>query len=355
MRVMCAYSGIEFNCDHFPGTLSTREVAHPVFYLKQKALIDAVPKALAGEITPTDSYLLYLALFNSTDMVEFRTSAVHTSLTTSIVANNLSRLSRMVTKMNVIGKSKVQEILSLPSFVISQETATLSNTHEWIALWETNYDDYLTGYKSCTAQERLKQKEIALERLIKNKLKTVASYIVQLANWADVAGQFPVHLTPDENGLQVPLNEYWKKIIVKCSKNNNLIYSIPVRDLEELIQHCEDTVAVHDASIFSHTLMAVLRAAQGKQGNLIDLGDIDLSPSGNTFRILDENTSLEDANKLALIASAPTEKPIESNYPSRLAFLRARGNYEMAQEYKQNLANKSDSAGNEPKISAGDI
>ncbi len=53
------------------------------------------------------------------------------------------------------------------------------------------------------------------------------------------------------------------------------------------------------------------------------------------FRILNGDESVEDAAKLALIDSAPKTKPIESNYPNKLAFLKAKMNWNLAEDYRK--------------------
>jgi len=92
-------------------------------------------------------------------------------------------------------------------------------------------------------------------------------------------------------------------------------------------------------------LFQLLRDGLQRKKNFLNLGDIDIgNPSATTFRILDADASIEDANKLALIDSAPTELPIESNYPTKLAYLRAKMKYDMAIKYKQGLEESSANA-----------
>ena len=102
MKILCSKSGIEFTAEHFPGTFFSRELSHPIFSLEQKKLLSYTGKWAAGELTPTDSYLLFLALLNSSEQIQFRTSCKRTPLTNSIVANNMEYLVRTVIKLNAI-------------------------------------------------------------------------------------------------------------------------------------------------------------------------------------------------------------------------------------------------------------
>ena len=84
--------------------------------------------------------------------------------------------------------------------------------------------------------------------------------------------------------------------------------------------------------------MSLLRAGRDRKKDFLDLGSIDIGASGFTFRILDANASIEDANKLAAIDSAPINEPKEKDYPNKLAYIRAKMNWKLAQDYKQSQA-----------------
>lgn len=339
MKFICSYSGIECEVSHFPGTISYhKSVIHPIFHLKQKALFSYVPRALNGELTKTDSYLLYLALFNSTDLIEFRSPALYHPLTASIVAQNLEALAQIVAKMNVLGQHKVTEILNLPRYVISVDTRDLSTSDGWISIWEENYTDYLSGYKKATMVEKLSRRELAIEKMIRSRMEP-SKYSTSLADWASVASDFEKHAwydVLDENDRPIQMGEYWKRIIKVCSRKDNSFYEIPMIDLNDLIEHLEENLP--HGSTSAATLMSILETARKRKQSLTDFGDIDLSSCEDTFRILDEDASIEDANKLALIHSAPLEEPKLSSYPSKIAYLRAKMNWEMAREYREGLA-----------------
>jgi len=279
MRILCAYSGIEFKVEHFPAILNSREVCHPIFYLPQHKLISYIPKWHSGELTATDSYLLYLALLNSTELIEWRVPALKTDKTIAIVAHNMQSLVAIVSKINIIK----HPAFVLPRFVISPETKTLENSSFWIDAWVNQYRDWSDGYKTRSYDEKLQRREEALERLINNSARTVESYATILADWAALAGSFPIG-TQEVKGKQVPLSDYWKSIIKACASNES-IFSIPKKDLEELVEYCEEEIP--HGSIYAHTLMSFLRSGLKKQTNYLGLGDIDLT-SDVTYRILSQ-------------------------------------------------------------------
>jgi hypothetical protein len=346
MKFICSKSGLECEVTHFPGYLHSQEYSHPIFTLPQKKLLSIAETKwldLESTLSQKDTYLLYLALFNSTDLLYFHTNAVFTTHTPAIVAKNMAGLIRIVEKINHLSEVQVTELLNLPSFVVSRETHDLACTSDWIAIWNENYADYLKGYKTQLALEKITAKESALERMLKDRTKEPSAYANLMADWAALAGEFHIHAAYtvlDQNDKPIMMSEYWKRIIRACAKGD-AIFNIPFVDLNDLIEHCEETIV--GEGIFSHALFSLLRNAKERKESYLGLGDIDISSSTTAFRILDASASIEDANKLALIDSAPTEEPIASKYPSKIAFLRAKLNYSLAQEYKLQLKEATDS------------
>ena len=336
--ILCAISGIEYRCQFMPMYLTSRESHHPIFDIPTSRLLQLTPKWLAGELNHTENYLLYLALFNSTGLMDFRVPATVSADTASIIAQNMDRLADIVERIHSSGSEKVTNILRLPSFVITPDTKDLTNSPDWITIWNNCYQDYAENYKSSTLLDRIERKETVLERWIKDNSKEVSQYANRLADWAADAGKFDQEANYEvlnEHNKPELMSSYWKRIIVACAKTE-AIWEIPDVDLQDLTEHCEEFI--YHGSIYAHTLMSLLRAGIARKKNFLDLGDIDIGANGISFRILDADASVEDANKLSLIDSAPVNKPIESQYPNKLAFLKAKLNWQMAQDYKESQA-----------------
>ena len=323
MRIRCAYSNLDIQVSHFPASLHHRECYHPIFCIPQKKLIQYTRKWADGELTHEDSYLLFLALLNSTEQVEFRVPVIQTPLTASIVANNMESLVRVISYTNAI----MHPSFVLPQVAITKETCDLKNVAIWISDWHQCFVDFQDGYAIAKVQEKLRRRESTLQSFIKNVNRPIAHYAKILADWAGEAGEFPTfNITID--GKVWRICDYWKSIIQKCCKAES-IFTVPSTDLGELIEHCECNI--EPGSIYHHTLMELLRAGASRQQNYLGLGDLDFSVT--TYRIIEQDTSIEDANKLAMIDSAPKTKPEPNEYPSKLAYLRAKLKYDMAQEY----------------------
>jgi hypothetical protein len=328
--------------------LTSRESHHPIFDIPTGKLLEVTPRWLDGDLSFTESYLLYLALFNSTGLMEFRVPATICSDTPSIVAQNMESLANIVERIYKTGTVRAKEVLQLPHFVITPDTKDLSSSPDWIKIWEEAYKNYEDGYKTATLLERIEKQETILERYIKDKTKDVSLYANRLANWAYDAGGFEKYASFDiinENGQKELLSDYWKRIIVACAKMES-IWNIDEADLQELIEHCEEHI--YHGSIYAHSLMSLLDSGLTRKKSFLDLGDIDIGANGTTFRILDANASVEDANKLALIDSAPLEEPVEKNYPNKLAFIQAKLRWRMKKDYElsQQVAAKMEEINN---------
>lgn len=338
MKILCSISGVEFDVSHFPGTFYSREISHPIFLLPQKRLLSYTGKWASNELTSTDSYLLFLALLNSSEQIEFRTPVFRNEHTDRIIALNMESLVRTVIKLNTVRNPAV----TFPRFAITIETRYLSNVHHWIDCWNDSYQSFLDGYRSAHESRKLIIRESALQRMIKNPHKDIREYALQLSEWAAVAGEFPSFLTRSPwNSLSIPCSEYWKAIIVRCARAEYL-HQVSSKDLQELIDHCEDKIPV--GSIYSHALFKILRAAQEKQKNYLGFGEIDLHSS---YTLIDDSMSVEAANMKAMVDSAPLEQPKRESYPTQFKYLQAKLRWEMAQKFKRAVPKNDDSEDSE--------
>ena len=323
MRILCSISGIEFSVDHFPGEFFSREVYHPVFHLPQKRLLSYTHKWASGELTRTDSYLLFLALLNSSNQLEFRVPVFRNELTDALIANNMEYLVRTVIKLN----SVLNPAVTFPRFAVTIDTRYLTNVYHWIDAWDEAYKEFQSGYKSAHESAKLINREAALSRMIKNPHRATSDYAGPLAEWAVVAGQFPEFLmSPVASSPPIRLCDYWKAIIQKCARDESL-YTVREADLAELIEHCEDKIPV--GSIFSHALFKLLRHAEEKHKNFLGFSDRDLV---SNYSILSESSDVESANLKALIDSAPLEQPRREQYASQFQFIRAKLRWDMARK-----------------------
>lgn len=343
MKILCSLSGIEFNAEHFPGTFYSREISHPIFYLPQKRLLSYTGKWASGELTRTDSYLLFLSLLNSSDQVEFRMPVFRNEQTDSLVALNMESLVRTVIKINAVKNPSV----TFPRFAITHETRFLSNVHHWIEAWKEAYTDFENGTRKDYEVRKLVQREAALQRMIKNPHKDIREYASQLGDWAAVAGEFPSFLIQSPwSSLKISCSDYWKTIIIRAARNE-FLHSVPSKDLQELIEHCEDKIPV--GSIYSHALFKLLRYAKERLVNFLGFGDVDIR---STYTLLDSSTDIESANLKAMVDSAPLKEPRLEEYPNKFKYLQAKLKWDMARKYKKENPESTDAGPQSPSASA---
>lgn len=320
-KVLCGISGIEFQVEHLSISLSSREYAHPVFFLPQKKLLGLYSKYQQGELNSIDSYLVFLAYLNSTDLVEWRVPASRNALTDSIVAQNFENLISVIEKMN-----RIPHYLDhMFKVAVTPDTKSLGNIEVWIAGWEQTYDDFTSGYAAEKKKQELAEIESRLQSLLYSSevgATSSAQFAAKLAVWADKAGSFPRFPVSISNSTSIPCNEYWKQIIRKCTSSES-IFSIPSADLEELISHCEEYIEA--GNTFAHHLFRVLREGKERQGNFLGLGDF-------SFSIVAQDTSVETANKLSIIQNAPSSEPVRISYPSQFAYIKAKLAWDMSKD-----------------------
>jgi len=338
-RILCSLSGVEFKVEHFSLYLTGRQVSHPIFALSSKELLKDryVTAWMEGKNTDLENYLYYLALFNSTNLIDFRIPAIRNKYTDAIIAQNMDALINVIETITDMDTEQVQAKLNLPRISIDATTADLSNSDQWIEVWLDNWNDYQNSYKSINVYQKLSRQESILERLIKDHTKCVDDYAASLASWAITAGEVdPAYVCYNEHNKPELLTSYYRRIIIACAKTE-AIFEIPDEDLEILIEHFEDNI--HHGSIYANSLMTLLRAGAERKRNFLDLGDIDIT--SNTFRILDPEASVADANMMAMLLTAPTSKPVEKDYPNKLAYIKAKMKWDSAQVHRNSIANIS--------------
>lgn len=311
-HIQCPKSGILWHASHMPVGLTLQ---HPIFSLDQKKLLSLAGRWAAEKISTEESYLLFLALLDSTSLVKWNTQATFTETTPTIVSANMETLLSIIGKINIIKHPS----FALPSFSINRETTTLTNVRYWIQAWVDSYNQWYEGCQEESLRLKLQDREEALQRLIKSSVPT-ESYARTLASWASTAGAFPSYETihPLTNH-PIPLDEYWKNIIISIS-NEDRLWRFPRKDIVELIEHCEEHIS--HGSIYAYTLMKYLRQGLAAYDDYLGFGSL-VPTTKTSFQIIPSNTSAYEASLAALQTTAPTEEPKKDLYPTQSAWLKA--------------------------------
>jgi len=363
-KFICCYSGLEITTSHFPLYLSEREntdACHPIFHVSQKKLLSYARQWMTpNALTPTDKYLLYVALLKSTDLVYFRTHCTFEESrittdgdrfvlrhgSTKTVAQNMEQLLFTVSRINSVLNPRVR----FPEVVITEETANLWNSKHWLDNWNQTYEDYKAGI---SRQEKLAEQSVreqALQRLIKSPHRRIESYSAELATWTAEAADFPIFtIKHPVHNQPVPLAEYYKEIIQHaCAKEFFKITN--TADLKEVMALCYERISFSiekgenaGGSLQSFLLFKVLEEAQQYLDSFITGTKKSVPtvrmPISDTWRFPDEDKPdefVQGINKL--IADAPTEKPIASNFPTKLAYLTAKIKWDAANSARAQAA-----------------
>lgn len=327
MQVICKYSSLSFQVEHFSARLDRGEIPHPIFYIPQHRLFSYLGKWSAQQFTPTDSYLLALALLNSTDLIEWNCPALRTPRTDTVIAQQMEALAKVASRIS----SVPAPARTFPRISISQDTRNLYSLGDWISLWNICYSDWEAGYKSTIAIHRIRNREQALERLIKSPgNRNPIAYARQLADWASQAGSFPTFATQNPfTGKPIPMHDYWKLIIIRAAGKDSL-HTIPTKDIQELLEHCEDTI--QNGGIFAHALFQYLKEAIKKQTDYFGFGAPYVISGAPAF--LDspsENAAfVEDQLRVGLEETAPLKEPQPQDYPTKFAYIKAKFKWDRA-------------------------
>lgn len=320
-KAICRYSGIEFRIEHFPFSFTKGQCIHPSFTLTSKELLGMAGQWSSRKLTETDTKLYFLSLLHSTSLVEFRSYA---KPKISVCEQHMESLIREVAWVDSLTEATLQR---LPRFVINADTSDLSTVEGWLDAWKQSRADLAEGYHTYNLEQKQIRREAALERLIKTPSRTVESYSKALAEWAAFACEFPNGEVPAPSGSgTITLRSYWIDLIQKCGNTDFQIWKVDRKDLEELLEYLEENL--NHGSIYASSVMKLLRNALDRHNNLLGMG----SPK---FTILDEQSGVEQQNIQAAIAAAPEIEPILEDYPNKVAFLRAKARWILAEKHRQ--------------------
>jgi hypothetical protein len=323
MKATCSLSGLKFEVSYFE-SLTLQEsasVCHPVFSWPQKKLY-AIACQKAGALSDKERYLLALALLASTGKVQFLTSASFSaSATPKILANNWGHLLSLFAKLQTVSR-----LASFPSFSISAENRDLGNLKHWLSVWETSLTDYTKTVKQRDEEEKQQKAEEKLLKLFQ-KQEISPAYAASLADWAATAACFPAESS-----------DLWRAVIRRCVSEQSIL-AVPADLLQQITEHCENNI--DPGTAYAHNLFSLLRKGAKASKDPLDLGGFELK-SGSYSIISVAGNTVEDKTKLDLLASAPSEKPVLSAYPTKLAYIQALARWELAVQASKQTSNSGE-------------
>lgn len=314
----CAISGLQLKTTHMPMCLEATDLAHPIFYLDHKKLLGLYVRYTKGDLNSIDSYLLFLALLNSTDRVKWQTCCTYAgAVTDRIVATNIDMLVHVIWQSDIISHPSFKQ----PKLIISltNSNARLTSIRDWIKRWEDNIDLFKQGRARALHVHKLEKLEAKLSKVILSG--TTGPHLASsVATWAAKAGEFPE-----------AVSEAWQLIIRKCY-NSEAMFTTPKAQLEEIQSYCY--LNIEAGSIHFHSLMQVLNEGIARHSDFLGLGDIGSDKKQN-YAIIAEDTSPEAVATMAILAGAPKTAPVRTDYPDAISFLRAKLAFSVSKQYEK--------------------
>jgi hypothetical protein len=311
----CAISGLNIEIPHFSDLYISQNKGyfHPIFAASHHQLLKLYNLHCRNMLTAKESYLLFLAFLNYTEQVEWKHPVVRNpndTATIALVNNNFAQLLGVIAQTDSIKHPSFKQ----PSYIIHSDNAHLVQIPNWIQAWKDNISKFYSSYASARERDDLTKLENKLSKLILIGEKP-ENYSAIVADWAHQTAVFPYSKA-----------EKYKKIIRTCFNSHKMFYTA-LADIREVKDYCETNIDAD--SIHFHALMSALK--QGIHNHINYLGGSPLS-LGYTIlsseRVTDkELTNSKDTSATLinnLITNAPTKEPIESDYPDKLAFIKAK-------------------------------
>lgn len=349
MRVLCKYSGVEFTAQHFNQLfLKSSQTAHPIMYVDTKTLLSRTADWSNASLSTEEEKLLFVALLKSTDLVEFRRAANPSAQT---VKRNMDRLLLTVGWRHATGDS-----FPVPKFAIDNYTADLISIPAWLDAWNDAKRDWETKGISWSLSQKLALREAALIKLLRSPSRKEDTYARTMAKYVLEVTQAPSYILA-----------YWTELF--CLREDKKIWDIPTKDFMELWDwlelHLDTTtliggdakrrikrlieinmkgiagsIGMDDESFFQHHSPTSeftnesVREGRGFSGAKFTLLETKSSrPISVLSSSLPNFSSVEEHNIQVILAKAPKEKPTPEAFSSRVEYLRAVANYDIAKRY----------------------
>lgn len=286
-KIICPISGIElYKSDYMLGFHSyTLEDTHPIFKAK-KSLILTVDILHRFQSAPSwiEKKLYYLAVINTTELVEFRVPAYPEPYTMEYTFEQLCKLAKWID----YARYGIPERLVFPRYLVTTDNNKLQNISSWISALYDIRNIWTEKLKDEDLKREINESSARIEMEFRNASIIGQAFTRPLAKWALEIADCPENKFQEYlHLLQTPLTEAW------C-----LDYKL-VREVRELLQ--EELPVTNDQAI------AVLHQAKLLyEASIRGLSNLEQS---------EENENDEDSNSLSM--SVDTSKPMRDGSKNR--------------------------------------
>lgn len=325
LSLTCSISGISFSVPGPALRIRSSAPIHPIFQLSPRDLFSCAGELHSLKIQGPDLHLLNLALITQTGLVEFHSSLPFSEEIGRIHFQWAERLLHLVIQMQELSQETKDS--RFPKIIFNAQSGMIpEHLKGLIEVWSQALDAYRLGKSLESRADEVSRMEQALERLVRNKHKSPASYASKLASWAAIAANFPSFQINSPDGELISLSAYWQKLIILISKTPNL----PARyesDVIELEAHLLENLDL--GTLYSGTLLSLISRAKARLQSYLEFGDFDVPPPSSSYKISEFGKSDKD---FAAKAMAPSQAPKREDYPDLLSYVKAKARFLVAQE-----------------------
>ena len=346
MKSQCPISGIEFPTPEF-SWIRQNQVLHPIFNLPAKQLLAQAGKWAAGETSPSENKLLFLALLRTTELIDFKSIACPSDAT---VQKNMQLVMNFASWKSASFHGQMGETknFSMAKYTVQYpSTHTMENIRTYLDIWLNKVSDLEKSYsyRQEMLSEGLKKREEALARLIHSSMRR-NGFERKLGIWAlTVAGY-----DKEDFAYEYALRLFQLKE-PEIFSNNLRSEKLPFKVIEDygpkpLSPLCQDLINllhIMETELEVYTVNGSLQSLEVLK-HLRNLIALNRKGPASYYGVLDDvslSASPEYLKRLkASVANAPKEQPIKSDYPSLIAYVKAKAIWGEAQEYKRVIEEK---------------
>jgi len=312
MKITCKISGVELaRYQHFAG-LHVVDV-HPIFEMPARVIWRMVPSFNTEKITGIEKKLLFLALANTTGLLQFRVPAIPSA---KIVVQNFPVLADMAGWIHQLQAPGVR----FPQYIVRKGTEDMANIKLWLEALMAVREEFYDG----KAKQEHKQRMLRLQAKIELGVKYEAlgqdgAISKAVAEWALDAAEVPV-----------ATRDAWFKLLITPRER---MYNKSESEIIALIEHFE--LYLPHGSIAAHVAMKRARELLEHKADSMGFYEIldgDYDPDGHPS--YNKEVSQTPMAQAAFM-DAPTEEPVRGAYASAVAYSIARARWVLAQSIRQ--------------------
>lgn len=394
MRVVCNKSGVEFAT----GGFNSLRIAntHPLIGAQFHVLEEAMEHYHSGKLSNEEKRVLFIALLDSTQLVEFRCACAPTRRT---IARYMEYLYRTALWKYAIGERLDN---NLARIAINTETRELKNIGTWLLTWNIAKREATSASHAISIRVQVQAAEEKLLRMLRNNKQDADSFKKMLCDWfltttaphSDRVEEWSMlflakrpeiwnnkHLPELEDMLDwaeghlIMNSSYAMFCLRHITKQRNecrdgvlgaigggtpneyyTILQQPILDDDEEIYNDtvdgndgDEEVAEGDTSDVSTSTQRTSiqrtstqvnnsgsNGSNGSNGYSYHYKQVVAANSGSSKTVVRE--SVEQANMRVIAHNAPVEEPQEKSYSSKFAFLKAKSAWRTRVQYFSLLA-----------------